>query len=120
MLALMLTAAQVQERGPKRVAGEILEIVDRRSLAGFWIHLDVDVLDPSVMPAVDSPAAGGLSTDELGSLVSLLAPRAIGAQVTVFDPDLDPGGALAHLITDLLAEAMPELGGETPRGKRHG
>lgn len=119
-LALTLTAAQVRERGPERVAAEILEIVDRRSLAGFWIHLDVDILDPSVMPAVDSPDAGGLFADELGSLVSLLAPRAVGAQVTVFDPDLDPSGALAHLMTDLLAEAMPELGGETPRGKRHG
>jgi arginase len=26
---------------------------------GYWIHVDVDVLDPTFMPAVDSPDAGG-------------------------------------------------------------
>ena len=26
--------------------------------AGYWVHVDVDVLDPAVMPAVDAPDAG--------------------------------------------------------------
>lgn len=32
---------------------------------GFWIHLDVDILNPVVMPAVDSPEPGELTPDEL-------------------------------------------------------
>lgn len=77
---------------------------------GFWIHLDVDVLDPADMPAVDSPAPGGL---RLGQLADLLAPivadeRALGLDVCIYDPDLDPDGsaarALAATLRDVLAE----------------
>ncbi|MGB3339492.1 MAG: arginase family protein, partial [Devosia sp.] len=33
--------------------------------APYWIHLDVDVLDGAIMPAVDSPQRDGLSAAEL-------------------------------------------------------
>src|SRR5690606_32315243 len=32
--------------------------------AGFWLHVDVDVLDPAVMPAVDAPEEGGIAYRE--------------------------------------------------------
>lgn len=76
----------------------------------FWLHLDVDVLDPSFMPAVDSPDPGGFSPDELVRLLRSLAPRAIGAQVTVFDPDLDPTGEYAALLTDVIVEGLASVG----------
>ena len=78
--------------------------------AGYWLHLDVDVLDPIFMPAVDSPEPGGLNPDQLVSLLMELAPTAIGAQVTVFDPDLDPDGRYAALLVDILATALADLG----------
>ncbi|HWD79474.1 MAG TPA: arginase family protein, partial [Kribbella sp.] len=34
-------------------------------LDGFWVHLDVDVLDAAVMPAVDSPEPDGIGHEEL-------------------------------------------------------
>ena len=82
-------------------------------LAGYWLHLDVDVLDPAVMPAVDSPDPGGLGRDELVELLAPLAasPRCVGMEVTVFDPDLDPDGRLARELTDTLVAAVrPALG----------
>ena len=114
MLALTFPAPQIRELGTKAVARTILEVVDRTSLAGFWIHLDVDVLDPTVMSSVDSPDPGGLSADELASLLSLLAPSAAGADVTIFDPDLDPEGTDAHFLTDLLAASFAGLGAGIP------
>lgn len=77
---------------------------------GYWLHLDVDILDPEWMPAVDSPDAGGLSPDQLGDLLTVLAPSAIGASVTVFDPDLDPSGEHAALLVDVLSRGLPFLG----------
>ena len=59
------------------------------------------------MPAVDSPDPGGLSAAELTGLLAALAPRAVGAQVTVFDPDLDPDGSHARLLTDIWSPASP-------------
>lgn len=78
----------------------------------FWLQLDVDVLDPSVMPAVDSPDPGGLLPEELVALLRALAPDAIGASVTVFDPDLDPTGEYAALLADVLVEGFEHLGAD--------
>ncbi len=65
---------------------------------GFWIHLDVDVLDPSVMPAVDSPDPGGLTYPELNIMLeSLLShPLCAGLEITILDPDRDPGGNIVQ------------------------
>lgn len=79
-------------------------------LSGYWLHLDVDVLDPEHMPAMDSPDAGGSSPEELTTLLAALAPTALGAHVTVFDPDLDPDGRYADLLTEVLATGLRDLG----------
>ena len=76
----------------------------------YWLHVDVDVLDPDFMPAVDSPAVGGLNPAQLIELLQRLAPGAIGAQVTVFDPDLDPSGQHATLLTDIIVAGLADLG----------
>lgn len=55
LLGAVLPASQIQRRGAEQAARKILDVADRADLDGYWIHLDVDILDPSVMPAVDSP-----------------------------------------------------------------
>jgi arginase len=59
---------------------------------GFWIHLDADVLDPLIMPAVDSPDPGGLSYLELNTILEdlLSHPLCTGLEITILDPDRDP------------------------------
>jgi arginase len=48
-----------------------------------------------------------LSFEELSSLLRhLLAGDAVGMQVTVFDPDLDPDGSQARALTDCLISAL--------------
>lgn len=71
---------------------------------GFWVHVDVDVLDPTYVSAVDSPDPGGLDPDTLVSVLrGLLAmPGAAGFELTVFDPDLDPDGRQAELVAGIL------------------
>jgi arginase len=70
-----------------------------------WLHIDLDVLDESVMPAVDSPGRPGLAFDYLTRLVCALrsSGRIIGADVTIYDPDLDPDGQYAASIVSALA-----------------
>jgi arginase len=36
------------------------------------------------------------------------APKAVGAQITIFDPDLDPDGRYAAQIADCLAGAFAQ------------
>jgi arginase len=68
---------------------------------GFWIHLDADVLDPLIMPAVDSPDPGGLNYPELiGLLDPLLShPLCTGMEITILDPDRDPDGKIVREFT---------------------
>jgi arginase len=74
---------------------------------GFWVHLDLDVLAPEWMPAVDSPDPGGMHPDELRIVLNIVlaSPRCVGMEVTIYDPTLDPQEKLADFIIDLLASA---------------
>jgi arginase len=110
LLGAVIPARQVREDGAEGTARTARAVVGRGHLAGYWLHLDVDVLDPEHLPAVDSPDPGGLGPKELTALLAALAPAAIGAQVTVFDPDLDPDGRYANMLTDVLATGLGHLG----------
>jgi arginase len=109
-IGLTIPASEIIRDGAAASAERIRGQLDHAGLAGYWLHLDVDILDPAVMPAVDSPDPGGLGAAQLTELLATLAPRAIGAQVTVFDPDLDPDGQYARLLVDVLADGLAGLG----------
>ena len=61
-----------------------------------FVHLDLDILDPSVM-AAGVPAPGGLSADELRALLADLAGASelIGVEITAFEAPEEPGEAAA-------------------------
>ena len=110
VLAKVFPASQARHIGWAATAEAILGVAGAGHLDGYWLHLDVDILDPDVMPAVDSPAPGGLWPAELTELLAALAPGATGAQVTVFDPDLDPDGRYADLLTGIVVAGLAHLG----------
>ncbi|WP_408631914.1 arginase family protein [Micromonospora palythoicola] len=76
--------------------------------AGYWVHVDVDVLDPAVMPAVDAPDPGGIAFAELEILLAGLVdtPHCLGVELTVFDPDYDPDGAYAAEIVNTVVSGL--------------
>jgi arginase len=76
--------------------------------AGYWVHVDVDVLDPAVMPAVDAPDQGGIAFPELELLLAGLVdtPHCLGVEITVFDPDYDPDGRYAEEITSAIVAGL--------------
>ncbi len=83
-----------------------------RKLPRVWLHVDLDVLDEGVMPAVDSPGAPGFDHRQLAELLAIFCRDApvIGVDLTVFDPDLDPDGAYARALAASLGEAFRGLG----------
>jgi arginase len=74
----------------------------------FWLHLDLDVLDESVLPAVDYRMPDGLQWEEVAELVRPLAhsPALVGADVTIYNPALDPDGYYARQIVAWLAAIL--------------
>ena len=108
LLADVVPAAEVVRDGGAAVAERVLAAVG--AAGGFWLQLDVDVLDPDWMPAVDSPDPGGLDPEQLVELLRPLAPWAVGASVTVFDPELDPDGRHAATVADIVVRGLGDLG----------
>ena len=79
---------------------------------GFWIHLDADVFDETIMQAVDDPRPDGLAWDDVASAltVAVRSGRAAGLQVAIYNPDIDPGGpngrGLAASVRQALCESV--------------
>jgi arginase len=92
--ATYISLAALRETGIANCARSFLDMVAEQDLDGFWLHIDVDVLDDELMPAVDSRSPDGLSYEEFNQLLYLLlsSPKATGLELTILDPDLDPGG----------------------------
>jgi arginase len=74
----------------------------------IWVHVDLDVLDAAVLPAVDSPGTPGLTYEQLARLLSRLRQtgRVLGIDITIYDPHLDPDGIHAPEIVDCIAAGL--------------
>ena len=86
------------------VAADSLARVASADVERFWIQVDADVINPAVMPAVDSPEPGGPLPEELVRLLTplVLHPKAIGLSLTIYDPALDPDRSCARQLVSLL------------------
>ncbi len=101
----LLAASGATVLGPDEIAA----VVPALGEDPVFIHLDVDVLDPQVMPATPVPAPGGLSVAALAGLFAAVkADRWIlGIEITAFDLPDDPDDAAG--LTSLLADAAAAL-----------
>jgi arginase len=104
----MVALARVREVGIEGAVGSALAHLAGRGVAGFWLHVDVDVLDSRLFPAVDSPQPDGLTLEELSVLVRLAcgSPLCAGAEVAIYDPDLDPDGGHGRALADSIAAGL--------------
>jgi arginase len=103
----MTDLAAVRAAGVDAAAASAVAHLAKVELEGFWLHLDADVLDDEIMPAVDYRMPGGLSWEEL--VVVLRASgsgSAVGVNVTIFNPKLDGGGSIARAFVDALVRGF--------------
>lgn len=74
----------------------------------LWIHVDLDVVDPREMFAVNFPEPGGVSFDALAAALRALAEVATirGIEVCAYDPRQDPERRLAPRIAQVIAPLL--------------
>lgn len=98
----------IEQHGIAESARMAVTRLESAPTLGFWIHVDVDVLNTGSMPAVDSPENGGLTPQELSTLLkaAVHSDRCVGMEITIYDPSLDPAGKGADLIVNMLAEVF--------------
>ena len=104
----VIDLADVRERGMQRAAEEAVGHLTRAEIDGFWIHIDCDVLDDAVMPAVDYRIPGGLAWEELEAAVRVAvgSGRAVGLEITIFNPRLDDDGSIARALVGCIAAGL--------------
>lgn len=83
--------AAIRQSGIKKIISDFLQMTKNKKLDGFWIHVDVDVLNDEIMPCVDSRAEDGLNYEELREiLIPLLSSElATGIEITILDSTID-------------------------------
>jgi arginase len=97
-----------RQQGAAEAVRRALDRLCNPALDGFWIHLDADVLDDALMPAVDYRMPGGLEWDELSVVLkrAIATGRALGIDITIFNPKLDETGDIARNFVDTLAKGL--------------
>jgi arginase len=84
-----VSSGELLERGAEALAAPLAKLAERAAV--LYLHIDMDVLDPAVAPAVDFPVQGGLSLDGLvAALECVAAATPVGVvSVTAYNPELD-------------------------------
>jgi arginase len=105
----------VHQLGIEAAAERAVAHLTRSELEGFFIHVDADCLRDDQMPAVDYRLPHGLSFDELTTVLTtaLATGKAVGIEVTIYNPRLDRDGAAGRGLVDSLARALAPHAGAT-------
>ncbi|MFQ5790710.1 MAG: arginase family protein [Acidobacteriota bacterium] len=94
--------------------GPLLDQV-RHAVSGapLWIHLDVDVLDPSVVSSVHFPTPGGPDIDQVVSLLVAVSQDSpvVALEVTAFSSETDQDGQAARTVLKIIDRLMPAMSG---------
>jgi arginase family enzyme len=105
---------ELLEKSPATVVGASLEtlVYTQNALdrAPIFVHLDLDVIDPSDFPATQVPTPGGLAKDKVYDLLEAVAGECevIGVEITAFDaPEdelerQDAASVAVHVLDPLL------------------
>jgi arginase len=106
---------QVRKLGAAEAARQGVDALEASGAEGFWVHLDADVLNDEVMPAVDYRMPDGLWPEELTDAlaVALASPLAMGMDVTIYNPAFDDGEltaarTLAQAVTTAFVTATQQ------------
>jgi arginase len=99
------SAEELKQIGPDRLAQQELEHLSHPK--DLWFHLDVDVLDPEIMP-VCFPEPRGLDHDETFLFLEncMSSGRFIGISIACYHPKLDPDLSAASKLAEIVKPAI--------------
>jgi arginase len=77
-------------------------------LPQVYLHIDIDVVDPSEAPGVNYPAAGGLRVEQMRAIVRAVAGMGnlAALALTAVRPEKDSDGRTVRAALDLIEEAV--------------
>ena len=103
-----ITVQRILQEGIDTISQRAIAWLQTNRLQRAWLHVDLDVLDRRVMPAVDSPGSPGLSYAQLAGFVHALCAsgRIAGVHFGIYDPDRDRAGQYAKPLVRCIADGV--------------
>jgi len=100
-------AADIRSKGAAACAEEALERGHGRTHE-FVLHIDLDVISADDFSATNLSAPGGLRFEEVRQALAVFArqPTLAAIEVCAYNPALDPDGAAARRVIELLVEVL--------------
>ncbi len=88
-----------------------------KSGAPVYFTIDLDCLDPSVLPGTGTPEAGGVTFAELEkAIMKVCKTNVVGADINELSPMLDASGASTACACKVLRELILAVSGRTGAG----
>jgi arginase len=105
-VAMFCDDTAVRAMGTGEAARQALQTLT--AAAGFWLHIDLDVLSTDEFPAADYTQPGGLTWDELFEIAAhaVRSPACFGCSVSIYNPDLDPDRACARRLIRFIGDLV--------------
>ena len=90
-------------------ASSLEEALDSLDVESVYVHIDLDVLDPSEGRASGWSVPGGLTAEELEAALEAIADRfeIPAAAITAYDPRVDPEGRIPPIAARIAARLVP-------------
>jgi len=103
------TIDEIKERGIKSIMHEAVQVVTEGT-DGIYVSLDVDVMEPGLVPAQKAPEFWGLTIDEIMIALRMLSrEKLIGFDVCEMTPDYDVNGMGAQFCARTVVEILGGL-----------
>jgi arginase len=119
--ALLVGARDIDPPEQDRVAASQLRQADAntlddalaalsREVDAVYVHVDLDVIDPSVARANALSVEGGFDAGELAQALTEISSRfeIAAAAMTAYDPSVDPEGRIPPIAATLARQLVPE------------
>ena len=112
----IVTARDLRRRGPEGLAALL------QKDGAVYVSIDVDVLEPSIVPGTSAPEPSGLSYDELRDALIAIARRAhvVGFDLVEVNPMIDNAAQLTSFIgVQLIVEFLARIVEHPAHRQRH-
>ncbi len=100
---------KIEKIGIRAVLDQGIDNLPNKELP-VWLHLDVDVLDPKIMPVM-FPEPGGLSFEQLQEFLKheWITNQTIGMSIACYHPTLDKEGNAGKKLVSLIVEFLSNV-----------
>jgi agmatinase len=107
----IVSASDAIRLGAEKVAASI------PAAEGYYVTIDIDVMDPSLAPGTGTPVPGGFTYYQLRDLLRVIAARGrvVGFDLAEVSPPNDFGSTTSRLASHLVIEFLGAIFKARPR-----